>query len=186
MPQTPLAQLVRPGEEDLTVVVSADPPLEVGPPQNVSMSTWVTQLAAGVVVAQIIQVSPHLTSRGDWIRSTVEASIIDVIKTSKQWTPRYGDMFSFDQDGGVALIDGTRVHAVIPWTKPFESGKQYLLFVQVDPANKRTMVSPAWAYELSEARPARLAGHAPGPDDIEATDTVEALARVRATAASLP
>lgn len=184
MPQTPLAQLVRPGEEDLTVVISADPPLTISPPQNVPMSAWLTQRAAGIVVAQITQVSPVLTSRGDWIRSTVEASIIDVVKTSNQWTPRHGDTFSFDQDGGVALIDGTRVHAVVPWTKPFEPGKQYLLFVQVDPSNKRIVVAPSSAYDLSAARPVRLAGRAPSHDDIEATETVEALGRVRTTAAS--
>jgi hypothetical protein len=186
MPRTPLIQLVRPGEEDLTVVRSADPPLEVGPPKDTAMSTWLTTRAAGVVVAQIIQVSPEMTRNADWINSTVEASIIDVIKTSAQWAPKHGDTFSFGQDGGIAVIAGTRVHAVVPWARPFETGKQYLLFVQVDPSNNSVVVSPGFAYDIGGTRPVRLADHVRARDDIESTNSVQALNRVREAARPSP
>ena len=39
-----------------------------------------------------------------------------------------GDRLLFDDDGGTATVRGVTVDAVIPWERPFESGKRYLIF----------------------------------------------------------
>jgi hypothetical protein len=183
-PGTPLFERIQPGEDTLIVRSTRNRPLEVLPPPNTSMFEWSAANASSVVVVEIIDSSPVLAKAGGWITSTIEASIIDVLKESNTRSLRAGGVFSFEQDGGEALVSGTRVRAILPWAKPFEVGHRYLLFVSVDPATKAVLVSPLAAYDISGERPVRLAPSKSGRDDIEATETVEALGRVRATAAS--
>jgi hypothetical protein len=183
-PGTPLIEQIRNGEDTLIVRSTRSRPLEVLPPPNTSLFDWSTANASSVVVAEIIGRSPVLTKAGDWITSTIEASILEVLKESSTWSARAGGTFSFEQDGGEALVGGTRVRAILPWAKPFEVGHRYLLFVSVHPATKAVLVSPFGAYDISGQRPVRLGPSTSAPNEIETTDPVEALARVRAIAAS--
>lgn len=184
-PGTPLRERIQPGEDALIIRSTRSRPLEVLPPSGTSMFEWSTANASAVVVADIIDSSPVLAKAGDWITSTIEASIIEVLKPSNIWSPAAGGTFSFEQDGGEALVEGTRVRAILPWAKPFEVGHRYLLFVTVDPATKAALVTPLASYDIGGQRPLRLASSKSSRDDIEATETVEALGRVRAAAASL-
>jgi hypothetical protein len=183
-PGTALSERILPGEDTLIVRSTRSLPLEVLPRPGTSQFDWSTAGASAVVVVEIIGSSPVLTDAADWITSTIEASIVEVLKESAAWPVRPGETFTFEQDGGEASIGGTRVRAILPCAKPFEVGRRYLVFVSVDPATNAVVVGPFSSYDVSGEFPVRLAPGVAGRNDIEATETVEALNRVRAAAAS--
>jgi hypothetical protein len=141
---------------------------------------WFSKIAHAIVVADVLAVDPKLTESEDWITSRVTASVIEVFKTSVAWNPRAGDEFSFTQEGGELLIGvGTHVIAVLPWGKPVQPGKRYLIFASVDPETKRVIQGPTSTYEMSGSRLIRLAPSGDGPDDIEKGSEANVLKEVR-------
>src|SRR5205814_1995700 len=70
---TPIAEMIRPGEEALIVEATRSRPLEVLPPPNVSAIAWKTRNAAAVLIAQIEGGSADVTEGRDWITSTFQA-----------------------------------------------------------------------------------------------------------------
>jgi len=181
-----LADLIRPGEPALIVESGQDRPLEVLPGPEMSTMQWFSKIAHAIVVADVLAVDPKLTESEDWITSRVTASVIEVFKTSAAWNPRAGDEFSFTQDGGELLIGaGTHVTAVIPWAKPVQAGKRYLIFASVDPETKRVIVGPTSTYEIRDSRLIRLAPSGYGPDDIEKDSEANVRKEIREAVAAL-
>lgn len=179
---SPLADLIPPGQKEITVQKDQSPPGIVQPPAGMGQLEWMTSVSNAVFVIRVSGLSPRLTPQRDWITTTVAAEIESIIKISAAADVRIGSAISFEQDGGDLAINGTSVHARLHWTDPFNTGKRYLIFA--GRSGDTWQVSSAVAYEIdSDDRLAPLGrGDAPvtqGARSERAVQLSTALARIR-------
>jgi len=186
-PGKPVSELVQPHEDTILLMDTTSRPLEVLSPANVSIIDWKSQGADAIMVAEVHSVDAKLSQSQDWITSTITGSIVEVLKKPRWWNALPGDQLSFNWDGGEILIGGTRVIAVVPWSKPFEQGKRYLMFFGADPSNKTVITGPTAAYEMTEVRGfRRLAQNLSGDEEIEKLSPEAVLIRIRAAGEKSP
>jgi hypothetical protein len=143
----PLARLIAPGQVSLVVEKDQPPPLWVAPPPGVGGLEWLTQLVDVVMLVRVESIIPELSPAEDWIKSTVRASVEEVLKATSLFAPTFpGDVVHFAQDSGELQIAGTRVRAILPWADSFEVGRRYLIFAGMTEDGQEYVVSPAGAY----------------------------------------
>ena len=181
-PGWPIADAIRAGEEALVVESMTDPGLEIRPGPGVSQIEWATKGAPAIVVVDVLSIEGELTPRQDWIRSNVTASLVDILKLPKEWSPKIADLVTFDMSGGEAYVGGTKVLASVPSSRPMEVGKRYLMFVGPPVASPNRLRGEPYSaiYEMTESGGfRRLSPSGRGPDDIETTEQAVVLMRIR-------
>jgi hypothetical protein len=145
----PLARLIQPGQRLLVVEKDQAPPHVVQPyPATLGFLEWLTQVSPLVLVIRVDNSVPALTSQGDWIKSTVHATIEQSLKsTSAMASP--GESVKFTQDGGEMIISGTTVRAVLPYADGFEPHQRYLVFAT--PLDRPTdyLIEPSTSFHLA-------------------------------------
>lgn len=167
IPGTHLREALRPEDKSLVVIYPGDPPLEVTVPQDVSLTKWLFEVADGVVRARVDRRQGRLTSIGDWVQSTVTATVIEVFKAPRGANLRANSTFTFIEEGGEVRIDGVRIAAILPWARGFEISQTYLMALAIDPDSGRIVVGPTATYELKNARFERLARPLDRPDLVD-------------------
>ena len=145
----PLEQLIRPGQRLLVVEKDQSPPLTIQPPSpTTGQLEWFAKRTPLVLVIRVHSVVPKLTPTGDWIQSTVHATVEKALKsTSEVVSP--GQAFRFSQDGGEMIIRGTTVRAVLPYANLFEAGQRYLVFTEPSKGNDTYLIEPVLSLLLA-------------------------------------
>lgn len=176
----PLVELVKPNESTLIVESRRSPPLEVLPPAGTSALDWMFQISEVVLVVSVDDTRSQITASEDWITSTVQASVIEVLKAPGRLSLKASDQVSFEEDGGEAVVGGVLITAVVPWAKHVATGTRYLLFAGVNKKTGALVVDPAGLYEIPEGsgKLQRLA-RVQGPNDIEQESADDVLTRAR-------
>ena len=122
--------------EPVTIQKDQSPPSGIEPSPGVGVLEWWTSLAPLVFIVKVDRMQPALTANGDWIETTVTASVEEVIKKPADEPLALHDRVEFVQDGGELIITGVPVRAVLPWAAHFEHGQRYLLFTYKPTGNK--------------------------------------------------
>src|SRR6266550_5735000 len=132
----------------LIVVDTADQPLRVGPDAGTALTEWLAIGADAALVVEVQDVESAVTAAQDWIKSRITVLVIDVLKGTSQRRFAIGSTFTFDQNGGEAVLEGRRVIAQTPGLqRPFKPGKRYLIFLAI--GNGGTiLIGPETSYEL--------------------------------------
>lgn len=178
-----LQEVVLPGEKAVVVVSKRSRPHEVLPPKNTPAVDWMTRISDSVFVVFVQAIEPKLTHDETWITSRVTLSVAEVLKDSPVRPIRPGESVSFEQDGGTLAIDGTMVSAVVPWARPVQESRKYLVFAAVDKSTKELIFDNASSYEITPTgRLRKLLTAGPHPDQLEKATEEEVLARIRAHA----
>jgi len=156
----PLADQLRPGDKHVAILINADTPLWMAPPDGVSWERFRAEISDFVIVARADAVTgrlvysadvapaaanpgersvPATEDRANWIVSSVLLHVERVIKGPPALAS--GDRLLLDDNGGTAMVRGVTVDAVIPWERPLEAGKRYLLFGSIHSGNRRSKVA---------------------------------------------
>jgi hypothetical protein len=89
------------------------------------------------------------------------------------------ESLTFEEDGGVVQIGQTQVRAVLPWSRPLEIGRRYLVFAAIA-SDGRLIVGPPGIYEFTNQTLSRLMPTDPGePNDIQGLFAHEVLTRIQ-------
>ena len=173
----PIEERILPTDQQLLVVADTDPPLEVSPPDGTTEVQWLTQLSPIVAIIEVKQLKPWLTEDRDWIKSTVTAEVIEVIKGDLTT----GQTVTFDVDGGEMMIKGTKVRGEVSWKKSFRKNAQYLVFTGWKESAPARVLGAPYGFRLTDEGTLEQLGGATKPlDGVPAAAT---LAEIRAAAA---
>jgi hypothetical protein len=145
---TPLQALIPSGVTTVTIEKDQTPSLSVDPPPGMNQLEWITSLSPFVFVLRVESVMPQLTPDGDWITSTVNARIEDVLRSPVNQPHLAGDTIEFIQEGGDMTIAGTVVHAVVSWTYAFQASERYLVFAKLT-SSSQWIVSDSDSYKIT-------------------------------------
>lgn len=125
-----LGELARPGETRLEVVDRSFPPFAVGAEDPTIELTAHTRRADAVVVANVVEVYSRLTQRDEWLESTLEIEIEEVLKNAAKPNELIaGQRLSLRSEGGEISHNGTTIVARPNWARVPEKGKRYLYFL---------------------------------------------------------
>jgi hypothetical protein len=149
--------LTKPGEAALVIESRRSRPLEVRAPEGTSTVDWMFRVSDVVLLIVADDVRSQLTRNEDWITSTVEASILEVLKTPDALPQQRGDRVLFEADGGQLIVDGVLVTATVPWAKQVEALKRYFLLAGINKDTKTLVVGPAGLYEIADSLRQRAA-----------------------------
>lgn len=174
-PGRPISDSLRADDKMVIVDSVQDGPDEITNPIRLER---MTKSAAAIVVVEVVSVEGALTPQQDWIRSQVTASLVEVLKAPKAWGPNAGDLITFEQNQGEAYVGGTKVVASVPWARPIEAGKRYLIFANIAEREPRFRWGPTGTYEMGNSNLRRLGRRLDG-DDIETTEPTIVLTRIR-------
>jgi hypothetical protein len=134
----PLVEQVRSEDRHLILEINASPPLGARP-QGQSRMTWLAQSNDVIAVARVegkrpqfvvrnlFENTPAPLSDANWIVSVVQARVERVLKTAPQMTLEERGLIVFEEDGGIATVGNTTVEAVVPWIRPMQVGRKYLI-----------------------------------------------------------
>lgn len=149
-PGTPLASLIKPGQTTLIVEKDQSPPLIVEPPAGVGQLEWLTSLSPVVLLIRVERIVPQLTPTADWIKSTVHASVEQILKSAPV-TMSPDHPIRFVQDGGEMQLSGARVRALLSWADSFQVGQRYLVFADPTQDPDLYQVVSAVSYRIDPA-----------------------------------
>ena len=132
----PIISLLRPGETQLTIVsAQRDPPLLVLPPPGTSLAAWLTLGSEVVMKARVESRLSMLSPDKDWIDTSVQIKILQVLKSTDRRSFYEGQEVSFMERGGSLEVEGRQIDAIVRWASRFEIGKEYLIFAGLNSAN---------------------------------------------------
>jgi hypothetical protein len=178
-PGTPIASIVRAGEEGLVIESVQDPPDEVQLGAGVPRTEFMTKRSRAILVVDVVSIDGQVTARQDWISSHVTASLVDIMKAPNEWSRKIGDLVTFEQEGGEAVVAGTKVQALLMWARPVEVGKRYLIFGTPLARTNGVQTGPSGIYEMTDSGGFRRLARPRGPDDIETSEQAVVLIRIR-------
>jgi hypothetical protein len=144
----PITSLLRPEDTQL-IIVSArmNPPLSAEPPRGTSTAAWKTRLSKGVIIARVESRLSELTPDKDWIETSVQIKVLQVLKPAGLQSFNVGQELSFIEQGGSLNLEGRQIKAIVRWASEFEVGKEYLIFARALP-NNELAIGPTFAYEI--------------------------------------
>jgi hypothetical protein len=140
----PLAELIKPGTDALTVEKDQFPPMLIDPPKGVSELEWLTKIAPAAAIVTVDAVSSHLTPTKDWIESEVHGTVDQLLKYDPSLTQ--GHAMTFAEDGGQMTINGTKVTAVLYYADGFQPHRRYLVFPSPTATTDTVIVNPMVSY----------------------------------------
>jgi hypothetical protein len=143
----PIKSLLRPGDTQLTIVFARFPPLLVEPPPGTSKAAWKTRRADAVIIGRVESRLSKLTPDEDWIDTSVQLKILQILKSTGPRPFNVGQEVSFIEKGGSLNIEGRQIDAIVEWASRFEVGKEYLIFTDVN-SNNELVFGVASAYEI--------------------------------------
>lgn len=182
----PLASLLRDSDRVLTVVAQSEFGLEVPPPEGTTLAEWKTLFSDVVAVVDVTERTSKVSDEGDWITSTVTATLVDVLKQPQKTALHAGERVSFPQSGGEIQLDGKIVRAVFSHSQPLLPGHRYLLFVLLND-DGRWNAGPSEAYEIEEGRLRALRRRTGRPADaIESNEHEQSVRDLIRVASSKP
>jgi hypothetical protein len=141
-----IAAQLRPGDTEVIVTSIASPPLSVAPLPGVDPVEWLTSLSDVVIRVRSVGRTAALTTRGDWILSTVNTEIAEVLKNHARFELTVGSEWPMVLGGGQVNINGVAVRASVPWAREAHAGRTYLVFASVDEAGQ-LVTSPGSIFE---------------------------------------
>ena len=182
----PLERLITAGQTDLVVQKDQSPPNVMQPPPGTKPLEWAAKQFPLVLVIRVESVVPKLMSDGDWIQSSVHATVEQTIKSASM-TISPGQALKFTQDGGETVIRGTRVRAVLPYAELFEARQRYLVFVDPTDEIDTVLVEPLLSFLVAgpESRLLPL-GHEGSAASERGVTLAAALARIKTTLTRTP
>ena len=143
----PITSLLLPGETRLVVVHQGSPPLLVYAPPGTSEAAWLTQISQVVMKARVVSRLSKLTPNEDWIETSVQMKILQVLKSTGHRSFNVGQEVSFVEPGGSLDIEGRQIDAIVEWARGYEVGKEYLIFAGLTPDNL-LVIGPSSVFEI--------------------------------------
>lgn len=101
----PIKSLLRPGETQLTIVFARFPPLLVEPLPGTSKAAWKTRRADAVIIGRVKSRLSKLTPDEDWIDTSVQLKILQILKSTGHRSFNVGQEVSFIEKGGSLNIE---------------------------------------------------------------------------------
>jgi len=171
---------VRATDRTLMVSDNRDGPLMVFPAPGTSTIDWLVSASDAALMLHVTRKIGRITARGDWVESTIEAKVTEVLKGSPYRKLIPGDSLTFQEDGGEVLINGTRVVASVPSARAIIRGEDYLLFVNIDRARRDIIAGPESTYQVVGSRLSRMKTFEMVlDDDIEVLPLTEVKERIK-------
>jgi hypothetical protein len=123
---TPLTQLIKPGQKELIVERDDGQPLAGRPPAGMSQLEWLTSVASYVFIIRVNRLEPRLVDNESWLETTATAQVEAVLKDVPARPVDVKQPLRFDHDGGVLVAYGATIRAELAWVDQFEEGGRYL------------------------------------------------------------
>ena len=180
---TPIAELIRNGEPAIELLPAAAPPLIVDIPSSGSLVETRLKESDVVLLVRLEGRRSRLSERSDWVESDLDARVVEVYKAPAAARLKPGAKLGFVEEGGEIDVKGTKVRANVPWFRPFEQGRTYLMMLGIDPTNGRIVLEADGVYELADGRFSRLSkprAQSQSADEIEQDLSDHVLADLRA------
>lgn len=132
-----------------------------------------TARAGAVVHVAVRSVDSFLSSDGLDILTDYRATVVDVLKESSAAPIAPGDIVTIRRDGGSVSIGGRNVVSNEIGFAPFESGREYVLFLKTDAGQPFAMLAgPQSAYRIHEGMIAAMIEPANGASDVRTASFV--------------
>lgn len=123
---------IDPNASAVTILQKGAEGLVVAPPDDMSVEEFMTREHDAVALVKIVRKDGYLTPAADWIKSTVTAQVLDVLKPDPRGSLAPDKLIAFPEHGGDVQIGATHVSAVRMWAEPLQTGAIYLVFFQQD------------------------------------------------------
>lgn len=150
----PITSLLRSSEKRLTVLLNKSPSIPAEPPDGMSQAEWLTQGADVVMRARIESTEATLTPDQDWIKTSIHAKVLQVLKSTGPRSFFEGQEISFLEEGGDLDLGGRQIEATVEWADRFQVGREYLIFAVINSANE-LLVSAGSTYEIVSGKALR-------------------------------
>jgi hypothetical protein len=139
---------IRSGDKIVVVVASGTRPLMVLPPSGENPVDFYAGLADVVLHIRVVDRASRITEVGDWVKTRVSATILEVLKADARLKLNSGEPWTFAEEGGEVIVDAVTVRGTVPWARPSEIGSEYVVFAKVsDDGSVR--VGPSTTYKVS-------------------------------------
>lgn len=160
-PGVPILSQVRPDERVVEILKDAPPDVGITPDAEGEIEA-LTRMADAVAIVRVVdkrsafttQNSPPYRVPGDWISSTVTATVMTVLKDPGTHLA-VGGSVSFPEDGGELVVDDRRVLARNSYELPTRSGDTYLIFFWLNEDALQSL-GPSWTFRLDGQKLQRL------------------------------
>jgi hypothetical protein len=130
---TPLTQLIRPGQKELIVERDDGQPLAGRPPAGISQLDWLTSVASYVFIIQVHRLQPRLVDQESWLETTVTAQVEAVVKDVPANPVDVKQPLQFEHDGGVLVAHGVADNCASAWA--LQECARRILALSEDPPN---------------------------------------------------
>lgn len=137
-----------PGADAVTVVSNNPRPFSLPAPAGMDEMEYHTREAAAVAVVRPTKATGELADTSDWIFSTIDADVVEVLKPAAQGQLQPDQKtVRFRAAGGSMRIGSTQVTALDATIEPIRIGATYLIFFFIEPTGT-LRASPYRRFEL--------------------------------------
>lgn len=154
-PGESVRSVIRPDDTEIELVQVSSGPLAGVPVDAVVAMNQLVDAATAVVVVRAERVDGRLTAREDWVESTVEVDVVEVLKDNSTKQLKPGSRILLAVDGGEVLVDGKTVRALMENRRAFSPGRSYLFFLG-ESGGQLHPFPPFATFELSDGAVMRM------------------------------
>jgi hypothetical protein len=163
------------------VVRESSPPF-MGPSDDpLAEIETLTRLADAVSLVRIKGKRAELNARKDWVSSSAEGVVQEILKNSSTRPLAVGQKVSLRERGGEVTVEGRRIVASDAWARRTSIGREYLVFWAMRPDGSWTTFGEVYTFEREGTRWTRLLT-TPRADAVGAMDSDRVLAEIRLVA----